>query len=81
MKLIAICFTLGLTACTGALDFSHQAIEGKKQFNDGQADLYKQVPCDMTLGAYFRRLNDAERAAVDLLCGGNILPVSNPVTE
>ena len=47
---------------------------------DVQADLYMQATCDMTLGAFYRRLNPAQQRAVTALCGGEGIPTLNSET-
>ena len=81
MRLIPIILPLLLIGCAEARSFSYAAVEQKKQFNDVQADLVLQAPCDMTIGAYHRRLNPAQQRAVMALCGGEGLPTINPETS
>lgn len=50
-----------------------QAIENKKRVNDAQARFVLVAPCDMSVGAYHRVLNDVEQRAVDWLCEGDIV--------
>ena len=75
------CLALFLAGCAEARSLSYAGIEQKKQYNDVQADLYMQAPCDMTIGAYHRRLSPAQQRAVKALCGGDWwLPTLNPET-
>ena len=81
MKLyIPIALVLLLIGCSEVRSLSYAGLEQKKQYNDVQADLYRQAPCDMTIGAYHRRLNPAQQRAVMALCGGEGLPTINPET-
>ena len=63
---------LTLTSCQGVFDFTAQAIEEKRLVNDGQAKIYVQAPCDMSIGAYHRVLTDKQREAVDLFCNPDL---------
>lgn len=47
-----------------------QAETGYKAAHDREAIALRQAPCAMSLGGYWRVLTDAERGAVDTLCGG-----------
>lgn len=71
MRAILVLLPLTLTSCAGFMDFSAQATADKKLYNNTQANFYKQVPCDMTIGAYYRTLNDVEQQAISSLCGGD----------
>ncbi len=50
------------------------AIEKKKAFNDGKAQLLLQGPCLIPVGTYYRSLSPSQRRATQALCGGE--PIS-----
>ena len=77
---IPIFLALLLSGCSDIRTLSYAGIEQKKQYNDVQADLYMQAPCDMTIGAFNRRLSPVQQRAVTALCGGEGLPIFNPET-
>ena len=62
---------LMLSGCQGIFDFSAQAIEEKRLYNDAQAKIYLVVPCDMTVGAYYRLLTVTQQEGVRLFCDAN----------
>ena len=47
------------------------AIVGAQDAADSSAAVSLKLPCAMTVGAYHRTLNDIQKAAVDVLCGGD----------
>jgi hypothetical protein len=72
MKKIALPLALVLLAgCAEVRTMTQAGVEQKIQYNDSQARFYSIVPCDMTIGAYIRTLNDVQQQAVWLLCGGD----------
>ena len=66
----ALSVALLFSACSmeqrAALKYAND--QAKAAF-DTEAVLLKQAPCAMNVGSYWRALNGAKRAAVDLLCG------------
>lgn len=76
---IVLTFLLGLGACSytgAALGVAEEkgltAVQQKRQYNDLQAEVLKNAPCETTIGSYHRVLNDLEKQAVDVLCGGDL---------
>ena len=58
----------GCTATQRALvDYT---IDAGRQAKDAEADVLRAAVCAMSIGAYHRQLSDAERQAMDMLCGG-----------
>lgn len=73
MKLLgALTMLLLLAGCDAAKHYGEVSISRKKEYNDTQAGLYVQIPCDMTIGAYNRVLTDVQQQAVMVLCGGDL---------
>lgn len=58
---------LGLATC--GLD-AGDVVEKKRDLSDEEAEILRNAPCAMAVGAYFRRLNAPERHGVAVLCGG-----------
>jgi len=77
---IPVIIVLLLVGCAEARTLSYSGLASKRQYNDVQADLYMVAPCDMTIGAFHRRLSPAQQRAVTALCGGENIPVLNPET-
>jgi len=71
MKCLLMILLFTTTTGCQLADFTAQAIDDKKKYNDVQASVYVQVPCDMTVGAYWRILTDAQREGVRLFCDPN----------
>lgn len=69
--IVATVVLMALSACAEVRTMTHAGIEQKTQYNDSQARFYSIVPCDMTIGAYIRTLNDVQQRAVWTLCGGD----------
>ena len=65
---------VGLTACSDVQTMGATAIEQRRVMNDLQARATMAAVCDLSIGAYFRELNEAERHLSGLVCGG-IVPV------
>ncbi len=68
MKHLWIVLLLAVTGCQGIFDFSAQAVENKRLYNDAQAKIYLAVPCDMTVGASYRLLTIVQREGLRLWC-------------
>ena len=47
-----------------------QGVAHARQAKDTEAEVLKASVCAMSIGAYHRVNNDAERRALDVLCGG-----------
>ena len=62
---------LFLSGCTAAqraaIDYT---IDSGQQAKDAEADILKAAVCAMSIGAYHRQLSDAEKQAMNVLCGG-----------
>lgn len=73
MRLLGVfAVTLLLLGCDAAKHYSEVSVSRKKEYNDVQAGLYVQIPCDMTIGAYNRVLTDVQQQAIMILCGGDL---------
>jgi len=60
-----------LSACADIQTFGSLAIEQRRIMNDMQARTTMHATCDISVGAYFRELNDGERRFTALICGGS----------
>lgn len=75
----AVVLTLVAGGCTpyatAAIDAAGAAtertIENVKRVNDAEANVLKQAPCAIDIGAYYRVLDSREQGAVAALCGGS----------
>ena len=70
MKPLILIAVLSLSGCSA----EHRAAiayadEQAKGFKDTEAAILMRAPCAMSVGAYWRALNQAQRSALDLLCG------------
>lgn len=62
--------TVLLAGCTAEQRASMGYVTDQiKTVNDTEARLLLQAPCAIDIGPYWRVLNNAERDAVDTLCG------------
>ncbi len=60
-----------LASCTAAQRAAvGQGVEHIRQAKDTEAEVLKASLCAMSVGAYHRVNNDAEKRAIDVLCGG-----------
>ena len=60
-----------LAGCTAAKRAAvGQGVEHTRQAKDTEAEVLKASLCAMSVGAYHRVNNDAEKRAIDVLCGG-----------
>jgi hypothetical protein len=60
-----------LAGCTGVQRaVVGQGVEHARQAKDTEAEVLKASLCAMSIGAYHRVNNPAERRALDVLCGG-----------
>ncbi len=66
--LLAAFLLAGCTAAQRAV--VGQGVEHLRQAKDTEAEVLKASVCAMSIGAYHRVNNDAERRALDVLCGG-----------
>ena len=68
---LVLATALFLAGCSGAqraaIDYT---IDAGRQAKDAEADILKAAVCAMSIGAYHRQLSDAEKQAMDVLCGG-----------
>jgi hypothetical protein len=79
--LAALAATMVMSACTDPmLTMGSVAIEKRRQMNDAQARLTSAAMCDVSIGAYYRELSEAERALTALVCGGVFPTVNVPLT-
>jgi hypothetical protein len=58
-----------LVACSDVQMLGATAAEKRRVMNDMQARATMAAVCDMSLGAYFRELNEIERRYAGLVCG------------
>jgi hypothetical protein len=63
-------------ACSDVQMLGATAVEQRRVMNDMQARASMAAVCDISLGAYFRELNELERRYAGLVCGdvGVMLP-------
>ena len=60
-----------LSGCTAAQRAAlDHGVEAARQAKDSEAESLKAAVCAMSIGAYHRVNNDAEKRALDVLCGG-----------
>ena len=45
-----------------------QAVDDRMEYNDDKAQLILKLPCDISIGAYYRLLNPMQRAGITMLC-------------
>ena len=53
-----------------AASFVETAMTDRQDYNDSKADALLRLPCDMSLGAYFRLKSTVQQEALILLCSG-----------
>lgn len=79
--LAALAATMVMSACTPPMiEMGAVAIEKRRQMNDAQARLTSAAMCDVSIGAYYRELSEAERALTALVCGGVFPTVNVPLS-
>lgn len=68
-RIFAALAALALSACSAehraALSY---ADEQARNFKDTEAQVLMRAPCAMSIGAYWRALDDGQRKAVDEIC-------------
>ena len=69
-KVIIVIFAGVLSGCSA----EHRAAiayagEQAKAFKDTEAAILMRAPCQISIGAYWRALDEAQRQALDKLCG------------
>ena len=74
VPLLAFALTV-LAGCTDIAQFGAIAIENRRTMNDIQARATLSATCDISIGAYFRELNEVERRYTALVCGGVAEPL------
>jgi hypothetical protein len=67
---------LAVPGCAELATYGASAAEHRRTMNDLQARLTMASMCDVSLGAYHRELNEAERQLVTEVCGGGGLDAS-----
>ena len=55
------------TAATTIVD---AGISDRMSYNDKKAEVLLRLPCDISLGAYYRLTNSAQQEALIMLCSG-----------
>ena len=69
-RLVGLLVLLPLVAaCSDVQMLGATAVEQRRVMNDMQARATMAAVCDMSLGAYFRELNEIERRYAGLVCG------------
>ena len=71
---------ISLPACAEFAHYGGIAIEQRRTMNDLQARTTMVATCDISIGAYFRELSDAERRYAALVCGGVFVDVPQSAT-
>lgn len=47
-------------------------IEDRKAYNDQKASMLLVLPCDISIGAYYRMENSVQQEALTMLCSGKL---------
>lgn len=55
------------------------AIQDRRAFNDKKADTLLVLPCDISIGAYYRLQNSVQQEALSMLCSGKRPGESDPI--
>lgn len=71
--LLLPCLLILLGACERVSLATMTAVEQRRTANDMQARLTMAATCDISVGAYFRELNQTERQYAGLVCGGKTI--------
>jgi hypothetical protein len=53
-------------------------IEDRKAYNDKKAGTLLELPCDISVGAYYRMQNSVQQEALTMLCSGKRPAEPNP---
>lgn len=56
-------------------------VSDRKQYNDDKAELLLTMPCDISIGAYFRLDNSTKQEALSMLCSGKKPGEPDPILE
>ena len=67
-------------ACSDVQMLGATAVEQRRVMNDMQARASMAAVCDISLGAYFRELNELERRYAGLVCG-DVVIMQAPLPE
>ena len=73
LSVLLVLITL-FAGCARVSEFAMMAAEKRRSMNDGQARATMVATCDISVGAYFRELNELERRYAAELCGGVAMP-------
>jgi hypothetical protein len=57
------------------------AIQDRRAFNDKKADTLLTLPCDISIGAYYRLQNGVQQEALSMLCSGKRAGEPDPTLE
>jgi hypothetical protein len=60
----------GAEITTLATTVVETAAADKKAYNDKKAETLLTLPCDISIGAYFRLTNSVQQEALAMLCSG-----------
>ena len=63
------------TAVTTAVE---TGIDDRKAYNDKKAETLLELPCDISVGAYYRMQNSVQQEALTMLCSGKRPAEPNP---
>jgi hypothetical protein len=69
-SLLALAGLALLAACAEVQGYGATAVERRRIMNDLQARATMTATCDISVGAYFRELSEAERRHVETICAG-----------
>ncbi len=71
MKMLGLIAVMALTLFLASCSQVPVAVEKVKDVADKAARLEVQLPCAMTVGAYYRVMSDRQKLGVTLLCDPN----------
>jgi Na+-transporting NADH:ubiquinone oxidoreductase subunit NqrD len=69
-----------VAACSDVQMLGATVVEQRRVMNDMQARANMAAVCDISLGAYFRELNELERRYAGLVCG-DVVIMQAPLPE
>lgn len=82
---LSLCALAGCTAApfgdkaTKAIDtLIDTGISDRKHYNDKKGEVLTVLPCDISLGAYYRMDNTVKQEALQMLCSGRRLGEPTP---
>ena len=88
-RTMAVCSLLFCSACSltpagGQIEaavttIADAAISDRRAYNDQKAETLLSLPCDISIGAYFRLTNPVQQEALSMLCSGRRLGEGIPL--